>query len=100
MEDMHEGLLGTYVSEPLLARKIIRVGYCWLTMESDCIKHVRTCRCCQVYQNRKNVPPQPLHSLAAPWPFSAWGMDVIRLVIPKASNGHKYILVAFDYFTK
>ena len=28
------------------------------------------------------------------------GMDVIRPVIPKASNGHEYILVAIDYFTK
>ncbi|XP_075633340.1 uncharacterized protein LOC142605787 [Castanea sativa] len=27
-------------------------------------------------------------------------MDVIGLVIPKASNGHEYILVAIDYFTK
>ena len=35
-----------------------------------------------------------------PWPFSAWGMDVIGLVIPKASFGHEYIVVAIDYFTK
>ena len=27
-------------------------------------------------------------------------MDVIRPVIPKALNGHEYILVAIDYFTK
>ena len=27
-------------------------------------------------------------------------MDVIEHVIPKASNGHEYILVAIDYFTK
>ena len=27
-------------------------------------------------------------------------MDVIRPMIPKASNGHEYILVAIDYFTK
>ena len=27
-------------------------------------------------------------------------MDVIWPVIPKASNGHEYILVAIDYFTK
>ena len=39
-------------------------------------------------------------SLAAPWPFSAWGMDVIGPMILKASNSHKYILVAIDYFTK
>ena len=71
MEEMHEGLLGAYASGSLLAQEIMRVGYYWLTMESNCIKHVRTCHCCQVYQNRKNVPPQPLCSLIAPWFFSA-----------------------------
>ena len=86
MEVMHEGLLGA--------------GYYWLIIESDCIKHMRTCHYCQVYQNRKNVPSQPLHSLAAPWPFSTWGMDVIEPVISKASNGHEYILVAIDYIIK
>ena len=42
---------------------------------------------------------RPLVSTAL-WPFSAWGMDVIGLVIPKALNRHEYILVAIDYFTK
>ncbi|XP_017980984.1 PREDICTED: uncharacterized protein LOC108663013 [Theobroma cacao] len=28
------------------------------------------------------------------------GMDVIGLITPKASNGHRFILVAIDYFTK
>ena len=78
----------------------MRTGYYWLTMESNYIRHVKMYHHCQVYQNRKNVPPQPLHSLAAPWPFSAWGMDVIGPVILKASNGHEYILVAINYFTK
>ena len=27
-------------------------------------------------------------------------MDIIEPVIPKASNGHDYILVAINYFTK
>ena len=100
MEKMHEGLLGAHANGPLLAHKIIRSGYYWLTMKNDCIKHVRTCHHCQAYQDRKNAPPQPLHSLAAPRPFLAWGVDVIRLVIPKASNSHEYILMAIDYFTK
>ena len=69
-------------------------------MENDCIKRVKTCHCCQVYQDRKNTLPQPLHSLAAPWPFLAWGINVAGPVIPKASNGHEYILVAIDYFIK
>ena len=38
--------------------------------------------------------------MASPWPFSAWGMDVIGAITPKASNGHEFILVAIDYFTK
>ena len=46
MEEMYEGLLGAQTSEPLLARKIMRVGYYWLTMESDRIKHVRMCHYC------------------------------------------------------
>ena len=57
MEEMHEGLIGAHASGPLLARKIMRANYYRLTMESDCIKHVRTCHCCQAYQDRKNTPP-------------------------------------------
>ncbi|KAK8655269.1 hypothetical protein V6N13_107857 [Hibiscus sabdariffa] len=29
-----------------------------------------------------------------------WGMDVIGPISPKASNGHRFIFVAIDYFTK
>ncbi|XP_075659074.1 uncharacterized protein LOC142628937 [Castanea sativa] len=66
MEEMHEGLPGAHASGPLLTRQIIKAGYYWLTMESECIKHVRTCLHCRAYQDRKKTPPQPLHSLAAP----------------------------------
>ncbi|XP_059288981.1 uncharacterized protein LOC132042468 [Lycium ferocissimum] len=38
--------------------------------------------------------------MSSPWPFVAWGMDVIGPIEPAASNGHRFILVAIDYFTK
>ena len=38
--------------------------------------------------------------MTSPWPFSTWGIDIIGEVVPKASNGNRYILVAIDYFTK
>ena len=57
MEKMHEGLLGAYASGPLLAAKIMKASYYWITMENDCIKHGRTCHRCQAYQDRKNAPP-------------------------------------------
>uniref|UniRef100_A0A2N9FA28 RNase H type-1 domain-containing protein n=1 Tax=Fagus sylvatica TaxID=28930 RepID=A0A2N9FA28_FAGSY len=98
IQEMHAGLMGAHANGPFLARKIMRAGYYWLTMERDCIRHVQTCHKCQMYQNSKNAPPQYLHTMASPWPFSAWGMDVIGAITPKASNGHEFILVAIDYF--
>ena len=56
MEEMHENLLRAHASGPLLARKIMRAGYYWLTMESYCTEHVRTCNRCQAYQDRNNAP--------------------------------------------
>ena len=47
-----------------------------------------------------NAPPMSLNVLSSPWPFSMWGMDVIEPIEPKTSNGHCFILVAIDYFTK
>ncbi|MBE2321235.1 transposase family protein, partial [Solirubrobacter sp. CPCC 204708] len=32
--------------------------------------------------------------------FATWGIDIIGKVTPATSNGHEYILVAIDYFTK
>ena len=52
------------------------------------------------FTNNVNAPPMPLNLLAAPWPFSMWGIDVIGAIEPKALNRHGFILVAIDYFTK
>ncbi|XP_038997785.1 uncharacterized protein LOC120122746 [Hibiscus syriacus] len=54
----------------------------------------------QIYRDKLHTPPHPLHVMIFPWPFSMWGMDVIGQITPKASNGHRFILVAIYYFTK
>ena len=64
-----------------------------------CIRD-RKCHKCQAYADNVNVPPHPLNVMSAHWPFSMWGIDVIGAIEPKASNGHRFILVAIDYFTK
>jgi len=46
------------------------------------------------------MPPVELHQMTSPWSFSTWGIDIIGEIKPKATGGHKYILVAIDYFTK
>ncbi|XP_070015080.1 uncharacterized protein [Nicotiana sylvestris] len=47
-----------------------------------------------------NVPPNELNATSAPWPFTAWGIDIIGPIEPTASNRQRFILVAIDYFTK
>ncbi|PKI46026.1 hypothetical protein CRG98_033581 [Punica granatum] len=69
-------------------------------METDCVKHVRHCHRCQVYADQIKAPPNELRPMTTSWPFSMWGMDVIGPINPKVSNGHMFILVAIDYFTK
>ena len=84
----------------MLSRKILCLGYYWTTMEADCAAHVRKCHECQIHGDLKHMPPVQLHCLSSPWPFSTWGIDIIGKINPRASNGHEYILVAIDYFTK
>ena len=52
-----------------------------------------------MYQRDKMEGLQ-FHALTSPWPFSVQGIDIIRKILPKSSNGHEFILVALDYFTK
>ena len=64
------------------------------------IKYVQKCHKCQIYADKVHVPPSFLHVMTIPWPFFMWGIDVIGQIYPKASNGHRFILVAIDYCTK
>ena len=71
-----------------------------MTMIEDCIKFVRKCYKCQIHGDIIHLPPVELHSISSPWPFSAWALDIIGEMHLTASNGHRFILVAVDYFTK
>ena len=82
--EVHEGSFGTHANGHAMARKILREGYYWLTMESDCCVHVRKCHKCPAFADNINASPTPLNVLAAPWPFSMWGIDVIGAIEPKA----------------
>ena len=69
-------------------------------METDCHHHSRTCHKCQIYANKVHVPPVPLNVLTSPWSFAMWDINMIGEIKPTSSNGHRFILVAIDYFTK
>ena len=98
--EIHEGVCGTHASGHIMARQIMKAGYYWMMLEGDCINYVRRCHKCQIYIDKIHVSPMSLHVMVSPWPFSMLGMDVIRLITPKALNGHHFIFMVINYFTK
>jgi hypothetical protein len=41
-----------------------------------------------------------MHPIMKPWPFRGWGLDFIGQIHPSSSKGHRFVLVATDYFIK
>ena len=83
MEEVHQGICGPHINRKMLAKKILRMGYYWNTMETDCINILKCCHDCQTHANLNHVPPSDLYSMTSPWPFSVWGIDVIGRIAPK-----------------
>ncbi|PKI49429.1 hypothetical protein CRG98_030161 [Punica granatum] len=69
MKEVHEGSCGSHMNGLMLAKKIMRMGYFWSTMETDYVKHVRHCHLCQVYANQIKAPPNELHPILPRGPF-------------------------------
>ncbi|XP_070040518.1 uncharacterized protein [Nicotiana tomentosiformis] len=77
MEEAHSSSCRAHQSSPKLHFRIKRMGYYWLTMVKDCMKHAKICQMCQFHANYIHQPSQPLHPTVASWPFDAWGLDVV-----------------------
>ena len=41
MREIHAGVCGSHMNGIILAKKIVRQGYYWMSMEKDCIQTVR-----------------------------------------------------------
>ncbi|XP_058185840.1 uncharacterized protein LOC131303068 [Rhododendron vialii] len=70
MEETHEGVYGPHMKGMMLVKKILRQGYFWSAMETECVEYVRRCHKCQIHANLTHVPPSELHQMTSPWPFS------------------------------
>ena len=77
-----------------------RAGFYWPTMMADCFRYYKGCEECQRFGNIQLVPAVLLHPIIKPWPFRGWGLDFIGQINPPSSKGHRFVLVAMDYFTK
>ena len=59
MEEVHQGIFGHQMNGRMLAKKILRIGYCWNTMETDCVDFVKSGHDCQTHANLKPLLRPP-----------------------------------------
>ena len=100
MAEVHEGICGAHQAGEKMKWTLNRQRVYWPTMEKDCNNYAKSCQECQQHGQVQNVPADELHSVIKPWPFRGWALDLIGLIHPPSTKGHRYILVAIDYFTK
>jgi hypothetical protein len=79
---------------------IRQAGCFWPTILEDCFEYYKGCQDCQRFGNIQRVPASALNPIIKPWPFRGWGIDLIGQINPPSSKGHKFVLLATDYFTK
>ena len=68
-------------------------------MKKDSEKLVKACHAYQVLGDAIHTHANMLQDMTTPWPFYTWGLDLIGPINPP-SNGHIWILVAIEHFTK
>jgi ribonuclease HI len=100
MAEVHEGICGTHQSAPKMKWLLRRYGFYWPNMIADCFKYYKGCQVCQKFDDLQLVPTAELHPIIKPWAFKRWGLDFIGEIHPSSSKGHRFVLVATDYFTK
>ena len=76
-----------------------QTGYFWPTLQKDAKEFVKKCDKCQRFGNVQCIPFEKLMTIASPWPFAQWGLDIIG-PLPQGKRQVKFLLVAIDYFTK
>src|SRR6266487_3749988 len=99
LQEIHEGINGQHIGGRSLARKALRAGYYWPTMQNDAKDHVLKCDKCQRHGDMHIEPANELRTLISPWPFAWWGMDILG-PFPTAARQVKCLIVVVDYFTK
>ncbi|XP_061341625.1 uncharacterized protein LOC133287940 [Gastrolobium bilobum] len=99
LAEIHEGINGHHMGGKALAKKTLRAGYYWPTMEADAKEHVKRCEQCQKHTLILRAPPEELQTITTPWPFFKWGMSLLG-PFTAAEGQLKWLIVAVDYFTK
>jgi hypothetical protein len=98
--EVHDGICVTHQSAHKMKWLLHRVMFYWSTMLNDCFRCHKSCESCQKFGNVQLAPAAMLHPIIKPWLFHDWALDFIGQIHPASSKGHRFMLVATDYFIK
>ena len=99
LREIHEGICGNHSGPGSLVNKVVKAGYFWPTMQKDAYPLVQKWDKCQHFRNIQRIPTENIMSIASSWPFTTWGIDIIK-PLPQGKKQTRFLLVAIDYFTK
>jgi len=77
LEEIHEGVCDNHAGPRSLVSKVIKTGYFWPTMQVDTMELIKRCDKCQRFGNVQRLPTESLTTIASPWPFAQWGIDIV-----------------------
>jgi hypothetical protein len=100
MGEVHEGICGTHQSAHKMKWLLRCAGFFWSTMINGCFRYYKGCESCQKFGDVQLDLATMLHPIIKPWMFCSWALDFIGQIHPATSKGHRFVLVALDYFTK
>ena len=83
----------------LQPRKSFALGTSCLRPLKIVMKRLRNSHPVNTFIQKKRTHTAPLHPAIVVGPFSKWGIDFIHCN-PTLAEGHGYIIIARDYFTK
>ena len=82
-----------------MVSKIVKICYFWPTMQVDARELIKKCNKYQRFGNVQCLPTERLTTIASPWPFAQWRIDIVGS-LPQGKGQIKFLLVDIDYFTK
>jgi hypothetical protein len=98
--EVHEGLCVAHQATHKMKWVLRRASLYWPTMMKDCIWYKKGCEACKKFGDIQMVLASMLHHVIKPWTFRGWGLDFVGEIHLSSSKGHRFVLVATDYFTK
>jgi hypothetical protein len=100
MGEVHERICGTHQPPSKMKWLLWRGEFYWPTMIANYFQYYKGCDKCQKFGNIQLVRAAMMHTIIKSWLFRGCGLDFIGQIYPPSSKGHRFMLVATDYFTK